>query len=351
MKIIKRKDNEKLFSSFWRDYQENNVTGPYYSPDTIEYHVVTEKEFLVSDESFVFVNEEVCPKCLGVCFFPVYSKEGVVYSNSLAPLASTSKYLDSCFEYIDTLVDEHQISKIELHIDVCYSQYGEWKYNYLRDYGYIDCTINDSVFMLDSSAEDLFYKLNKSSRRLVRKALASNDCELKVYDKDSITADVFNNYKNYHFICAGEQTRTDESFDYMLTLIQNSKAALLELNYLGRSVGYLLVFLSHPYVSLSSIANLPQYEREVPIYRLLYWKAIEYFSSDYDVLLYGYPAGNSLIEGFKSYMDEKQLKIAKYKSYMGGMTVPHFRGVRYFDKSLMLQDVSIFKEIMESSYE
>ena len=347
MKFFKKKDNEILFFDFWNSYRDNNVTGKSYNLDLIDYYLITEQELLISDESFVFVNEETPPKCLGICFLPIYKNDKLIYCNSVAPLASKKKYLDSCFSYIDTLISEYKIAKIELHIDINYSQSGEWKYNYLRDYNYIDTTINDSIFLLDSNNDDLFYRLNRSSRKLIKKTLKIEGCEINVYDKDNITVEIFDQYKQCHYICAGRKTRSDASFDYALELIKKNQGVLLEISLDGKGIGYLVVFLlDKKYVALSSIANIPEYENRISIYRVLYWKAIELFSNEYEILFYGYPAGRSSVEGFHSYMDMKQLEIARYKKFMGGITVPHFRGIRYMDKKLMLEEVEIFKEMI-----
>lgn len=349
MKFIKRQDNEKLFFELWAQYQENNISGISYDIDIVEYYLITEKKNLINDESFVFVNEDDNPpNCIGVCFFPIYKNKDIIYTNSFAPLASSKKYLDSCFDYIDDLITKYSIDKVELSIDINYSQYGKWKYNYLRDYGYIDCTTNDNIFLLDDEIDKLFFRLNSSSRRLIKKFSNLNEYKINVYDRKNIKVDIFNEYKKCHYICAGKQTRVDESFNYMLELINKNKAVLLELAFENKGIGYMIVFLSSKkYVSLSSIANLPEYERSVPIYRLLYWKAIELFFDKYNLLPYGYPAGNCPVEGFKSYMDIKQVRIAKFKKHMGGITIPHFKGVKYTNKELMLEDIEEFKAALK----
>lgn len=348
MKFIAKQDDEKLFFEFWQQYQKKNISGASYDVDIMGYYLITEDEYLIRDESFVFVNEEVPPKCIGICFFPIYKKDGVTFVNSSAPLASSKKYLNSCFQYIDTLISKYVLDKVELSIDVNYSQSGEFKYNYLRDYGYIDCTTNDSIFILNDNKDKLFYKLNRSSRKLIKKFSRIDKYRINLYNEKNITTKIFNQYKECHYICAGKQTRSDESFNYMLELIKKSNAILLELCVENRGIGYLLVFLSeNKYVTLSSISNLPEFERDIPIYRLLYWKVIELFYDRYEIIFYGYPAGNSRVEGFKSYMNVKQVQIAKYKKYMGGVTVPHFKGIKYINKALILEDIEVFAENIE----
>jgi len=347
MKIISKKEDSSLFYNSWLEYQKNNITGLNYSLDVIKYYLITNKEILISDESFVVMGEAHDKTCLAICFLPIY-REKYSYSNAVAPIASKHKYLDACFKHIDKISKKHSLLTVEFSIDTCYSQYGEWRYNYLRDYGYVDCTANNSVFYLNNSPDMLFKKFNTSSRNIIRKTLKNNAIQLKSYDFKTISLEVFDQYKKYHTICSGRQTRSDESFLYMYQLIESSKAVLLELNYEGKPIGYLIVFLFYPYASLASISNLPEYEREFPIYRMLYWAAIKY-CSDYKIMIYGYPAGSSLADGFKSYMDLKQLEIAKYKAHMGGVRVSDYKGIKYFDDDIAIQEVNYFKDsVLES---
>lgn len=244
MRFLRRHDDEILFFRFWQQYQNNNISGISYDTNITEYYLITEKEHLISDESFVFVNEEIPPKCIGICFLPIYKNDGIVYVNSFAPLASSKRYLNNCFEHIETLISKYALDKIELSIDISYSQYGQWQYNYLRDYNYIDCTINDNIFLLNDEKEKLFYKLNRSSRKLIKKFSNLDKYKLNVYDAENITIEIFNQYKKCHYICAGKQTRTDASFNYMLNLIKQSCAVLIELTLENNGIGYMIVFLS-----------------------------------------------------------------------------------------------------------
>ena len=59
---------------------------------------------------------------------------------------------------------------------------------------------------------------------------------------------------------------------------------------------------------------------------------------------YSQPAGYNLVDGFLDYLDEKQINIAHFKRGMGTKMVPLFRGVKYFDKNLLLKDIDSFRE-------
>ncbi len=351
MKIISKTEDSSLFFQAWNSYQNREITGIEHSLDIIKYHLITNAKSLVYDESFVIMGEAHDSTCLGICFLPIYLDSGAYHSIAVSPLASRKKYLKICFDHVDKIANKFQLEKIEFSIDASYSQYGKWRYNFLRDYGYIDCTTNNYIFNLNDKPEVLFQKFNVSSRNILRKTLKNNNCNMSVYDGVNITKEVFLNYKKYHAICSGEQTRSDSSFSFMLDLIQANKAILLELNYKEGPVGYLIVFLFYPYAALSSIANLPEYERDLPIYRMLYWKAIEY-CANYKIMVYGFPAGNCLIDGFKSYMDKEQLAISKYKEYMGGICTADFKGVKYYNFGLMKEEFGTFLEkISERFYD
>ena len=343
MKIVSKKENLELFTASWTAYTKNNLVGPYALKGMMEYYLITNKEMLVSDESFVILAESYDKTCVAICFFPIYQQEQMKYCHAVAPLAAKEKYLKICFEFIESIANAEFLDKIEFYVDTCYSQYGQWRYNYLRSYGYIDCTTTNYIFYLQDKPANLFQKFNMSSRNILRKFTKEGLCETYIYDHMSITRNIFDNYKYQHTICAGQQVRSDSSFNCMFNLICQKQAILLELNYKGKAIGYLLVTLSYPFATLSSIANLPDYEQEVPIYRILYWKAIEY-CADYTVMVYGFPAGTKSVDGFKSYMSSEQLHIARYKQYMGAVAVPHFQGVRYFNDSLLEKEVKTFLE-------
>jgi len=337
MKFLTKNSDESLFKKYWLSYQDNNITGLDYSIDMIEYYMTAKKLNLFSDESFVLLGGPQDNICLAICSLPIYKIDSILCSEGVAPLAFEKSNLLMCFDYIDTIAKQHELSKIEFFIDFCYAVHGEWKYNYLRDYGFIDCTTNNYVFHINNNADNMFQKFNNSSRNILRKTLRNNSCKTIIYDDTNINLEVFNKYKELHIICAGRQTRDDDTFLVMFKLIEKRSAILLEFNYEQKAVGYLVVFLSHPYAYMWSTSNLPEYEHKLPIYRMLVWKTIEY-CLEYKLINFGFPAGESLVDGFNSYMNEKQIEISKYKSFMGAIRVPNFRGVKYYDEDLFNHD-------------
>ena len=346
MKIVAKKDNSLLFKELWNTFIKNNEVASQCEIQRIEYYLITNKEYLVSDESFVLTDKS--KNCLAICFLPIYSKPEFNYMNGFAPIATKKKYLVKSFEYIEDVARSNNVAKIELSINICFSQYGLWRHNYLRDYGYLDTSSNSHIFYLDKDPEDLFLQFNASTRKIISKFERENSHQIVVYDDKNITKSVFQNYKKYHKICAGRQTRNDDSFDSMLELIRSKKSILIELTYLNKVVGYLLLFLQYPFADMASMANLPEYEESVPIYRLLLWQAIQ-FCSNYKILIGGFPAGYSLVDGFKSYMDDKQLKISQYKAFVGFNSIQVFKGVKYLNEQVMIDEISIFqKKIMKS---
>mgnify|MGYP006410254977 FL=1 len=348
MEIIRKKDNSLLFKELWNTFIKNNEVASNCEIQKIEYYLITNKEHIVSDESFVLTDKS--KECLAICFLPIYSKPEFNYIDGLAPISTKNKHLVKSFEYIEDVARSNNVAKIELSIDICFSQYGLWRHNYLRNYGYLDVSSNSHIFYLDKTPDDLFLQFNASTRKIIRKFERENNHKIVVYNNKNITKSVFLNYKKYHKICAGYQTRSDDSFDSMLELIRTKKSVLIELTYQNKVVGYLLLFLQYPFADMVSMANLPEYEESVPIYRLLLWQAIQ-FCSNYKLLIGGFPAGHSLVDGFKSYIDEKQLKISQYKTFVGFNSIQVFKGVKYFNEQVMIDEISIFKEKIKKSIE
>ena len=348
MEIIRKKDNSLLFKELWNTFIKNNEVASNCEIQKIEYYLITNKEHIVSDESFVLTDKS--KKCLAICFLPIYSKPEFNYIDGLAPISTKNKHLVKSFEYIEDVARSNNVAKIELSIDICFSQYGLWRHNYLRNYGYLDVSSNSHIFYLDKTPDDLFLQFNASTRKIIRKFERENNHKIVVYNNKNITKSVFLNYKKYHKICAGYQTRSDDSFDSMLELIRTKKSVLIELTYQNKVVGYLLLFLQYPFADMVSMANLPEYEESVPIYRLLLWQAIQ-FCSNYKLLIGGFPAGHSLVDGFKSYIDEKQLKISQYKTFVGFNSIQVFKGVKYFNEQVMIDEISVFKEKIKKSIE
>ena len=348
MEIIRKKDNSLLFKELWNTFIKNNEVASQCEIQKIEYYLITNKEHIVSDESFVLTDKS--KKCLAICFLPIYSKPEFNYIDGLAPISTKNKHLVKSFEYIEDVARSNNVAKIELSIDICFSQYGLWRHNYLRNYGYLDVSSNSHIFYLDKTPDDLFLQFNASTRKIIRKFERENNHKIVVYNNKNITKSVFLNYKKYHKICAGYQTRSDDSFDSMLELIRTKKSVLIELTYQNKVVGYLLLFLQYPFADMVSMANLPEYEESVPIYRLLLWQAIQ-FCSNYKLLIGGFPAGHSLVDGFKSYIDEKQLKISQYKTFVGFNSIQVFKGVKYFNEQVMIDEISVFKEKIKKSIE
>ena len=346
MEIIRKKDNIVLFKELWNTFIKNNEAASHCEIQRNEYYLITNVEHLVSDESFVLTDKS--KNCLAICFLPIYSKPEFNYIDGFAPIAIKNKYLLKSFEYIEDVARSNDVAKIELSIDICFSQYGPWRHNYLRNYGYLDVSSNSHIFYLDKDPEDLFLQFNASTRKIIRKFERENNHQIVVYDDQNITKSVFLNYKKYHKICAGRQTRSDDSFDSMFELIRNKKSVLIELTYMNKIVGYLLVFLQYPFADMASMANLPEYEGSVPIYRLLLWQAIQ-FCSNYKLLIGGFPAGDSLVDGFKSYMDEKQIKISQYKAFVGFDCIQDFKGVKYLNEELMIEEMFVFQEKIKKS--
>lgn len=88
-------------------------------------------------------------------------------------------------------------------------------------------------------------------------------------------------------------------------------------------------------------------EQKIPIYHAVLWRASEYFSSlGFKIMEYSEPCGYNKINGFMDYTDEKQINIGFFKRGMSTKMTTYYKGIKYFDKNLLLEDIEKFKQIV-----
>ena len=84
MEIITKKDNHLLFKELWCTFIKDNDVASHCDIEKIEYYLITNAEYLVSDESFVLTEDR--RNCLAICFLPIYSKLEYNYLSGIAPI-------------------------------------------------------------------------------------------------------------------------------------------------------------------------------------------------------------------------------------------------------------------------
>jgi len=64
----------------------------------------------------------------------------------------------------------------------------------------------------------------------------------------------------------------------------------------------------------------------------------------FEFLEYSQPCGYSKVQGFDDFLDDKQINISHFKRGMGASVKTIYRGIKYYDKKLLIKDIENFKE-------
>jgi hypothetical protein len=175
--------------------------------------------------------------------------------------------------------------------------------------------------------------------------MKSEDFEIIIIDQNSADYELHELYRAMHAKCAGGVTRVKETFDKQFEMLENDFASLIGLKYKDKFIGFNYFFHFQKTVIYASGADDPEYENsKIPIYHVILWNAIKYYKQrEFDFIEFSQPCGYNKINGFNDYLDEKQINISHFKRGMGTKMIPAFRGVKYLDEELFLDDVEILK--------
>jgi len=140
-------------------------------------------------------------------------------------------------------------------------------------------------------------------------------------------------------------------FTFFFSLFSVDKNTLKELKYKDKFIGMQYFFHYQKTVVYASGADDPEYTKKgFNIYHPILWSAQKYFKEQgYEYLDYSQPCGYSKIQGLDDYYDDKQLNISYFKRGMGSEMKTLYRGIKYFDKELFLEDIENFKERVKNA--
>lgn len=346
MNIIYKKINKENFITRWKEYNNSNLSSYKYLYVYLEYMNFYTPN-MISDESFVVIENN---KCVGICFLPI-EKENKITSITLAggftiaPLFLNERIEKIIFKEIDFIVDKFTIDKIQFSLDPLIVEYQN-KYNWLLKYEYIDSSASNCILDLNHNISKLWKELRKSYKSLINGIINSDEYEIVIISKKNKNCDIHEEYRLLHKKAAGKETRPKVTFDKQYELLENGNATIIGLKFNDKFIG-LNYFLHHQKtVVYYSGADDPEYTKmNIPIYHSILWKATNHFKElGFEFIEYSQPSSYSKVEGFNSYSDDKQINIAHFKRGMGTKMVPLFRGIKYCNKELLIQDIKEFEK-------
>ncbi len=356
--IILRNGEAKYEEEWERFIRGNDNVGVFYSLTVLNEHLEVCREQAAKNLSFIIVHEDkpaaIVPLLLkeenGFRFFSTRWGFGSLYG----PVVGSSlgeklrrQIRDSAFEEIDRLARECQVAKVMVSIHPFERFFEKEYFNYLHKYGFLDASIETQIIDLTEKIETL-----KAGRRKHCKALVNNGLKLYTFfamDKDCADYEIHEAYRLMHAKASGRATRSKRSFDLQYESITKGEATLIGAQFRGETVQ--IAFFDHlnGYVFYSSSADDPDFNAcDVPISHSLLWYAIEHFKNkgfkyfELGAQLFG--------NQFFSCPSPKEIDISFFKRGFGGMTVPLFRGIKYYHADYMKADMEEhFERLLQAS--
>jgi hypothetical protein len=345
MKIIYRKDNEKLFLQNWQSFLNKEACSFRYLPLFLDYMLLYTQN-LVEDKSFVAVKDG---QCIAIAFLPIEQPSDGNKTISLAngytisPLATTEKIEKKIYAHIDELARNLEIKKIKFYLDPLIIEYKN-KFNNLTKYNFINTTTADGLLKLDKKEDALWSNVRKGHKSDINKILRNPEYEVISIDHQNHDYQIHEQYRELHHKAAGRITRKKETFDKMFDMMKNDNASLFGLKYKDKFIGFNYFIHHNNTVIYASGCDDPDFAG-IAIYHPILWKAILYYKQrNFDFMQFSQPCGHNYISGFDDYLDKKQMNISKFKRGFGITMTPFFRGIKYYDKNLFLEDIENFKQ-------
>lgn len=343
------RDHPKFQVMWERFLNQNDHASVFYTLHWMDYQRYYSEDKFVTDLSFIFLSVEDEP--LAIC--PLYlenyngllkfSYRGGFFGGLRTPLISCTvqrkhrkRIEKELFLMIDELAEKHNIQKCNFLIDPLCAIYEDEYYNYLTQYGYLDASLATQIIDLTRPRDDMWAELRKSYKALINKA--EKTFEVLVMDYRDPVFDIHENYRTLHYKAAGRVTRPIETFNLQFEMLRNDQAVLLGIKHQNQFVTFSYFIHLNKTAYYASEADDPDIEIPVTCGPLMQWKAIEYYKAlNFDYMELGNQQFGPQVFDHPS---EKDLMISLFKRGFGGKTYPLFRGVRYYNKDLLKQELA-----------
>ncbi len=236
-------------------------------------------------------------------------------------------------ETLASLAQEEDVEYVSVRVPSVAKSYlnnGIPMANPLLRYGYIDLAYLTQVIDLGKSVKELWADVRKGHKSDVKRA--GEACRVNVWDRENITSDKFGEYQLLHQKDAGGVTRSQRTFDLMLSWVRNGHAVLVEAEYGGHAAGFSLIILFGTGSYYGSSCKDPDHP-DIATSHLIQWSAIQWLKEQ------GYEWYDTGPQQFSSQWFEeaspKDISIAGFKRGFGGRTLPLMTAEFFYSRSLL----------------
>jgi lipid II:glycine glycyltransferase (peptidoglycan interpeptide bridge formation enzyme) len=193
-------------------------------------------------------------------------------------------------------------------------------------FGFLDASLNTQILDLSKDLDRILGEMRKGHRYDIRRA--EKVFEIKIFDKNNITKEIFDQYRILHHKAAGRITRPLITFEMMHKWILNGNAILCGASYGGDYVNFALINIYKNGAYYSSASDDPDIETSAPASHIMQWKIIDWLKQN------GFQTYELGLQQFGAQIfdipSKKDITISFFKRGFEGYTVPLFRGEKYY---------------------
>lgn len=249
------------------------------------------------------------------------------YISNKIPYKNQEKRIKEIFNYIESLAEKYKVDRICMALDPLgnpESSHRMFNYNYLIKYGYIDYSGLTQMIDLQKSTVQLYSDIRKGHKSNIKQG---ERFDIRIYDKDSITQNEINIYRQVYEYDAGKVTRNSEMTHHYYQFIKQGKGVLGIAYNNGLPIGVIIATFYKDTAYYSSYAEKTDCTDGIPPGHILQWSLMLYLKEKgirfYETGEQEYGKTNH------SDFDEKAVNISLFKRGFGGYTVPHFKGIKF----------------------
>lgn len=339
-----------LYEDWDRFCLESDEAWFWHTTDWLEYTLHLRPELKSQSQSFLIMNNNIplaiCPLILNTVSDgeKVYNTFSFDRSHGLVPalkngLATRQRetVLKLIFGHIDELAAQHDVKICLLKFSpIVPAFYRQTQYNYLMKFGFLNTSLNTQVLALVDDSNQSYKKMRKGHKYDIHRG--EETFEVNVYDKNSITKEIFDQYRLLHHKTAGRVTRPLITFEMMYRWILEGKAILGGASYKGKYVAFDLINIYKDGAYYSSASDDPDAETDVPTSHVLQWQVINWLKENgfriYEIGLQQFGAQPY------DFPSEKDKSISFFKRGFGGLTAPVFSGEKFYSKEFLTKILS-----------
>lgn len=311
-----------------------------YLPNFLNYQILYSNSKVINCSFLVKEKDRI----VGV--FPLFIEESSVKTFSIAggylrgPLIDNlldakakKNVLKLMFSELNRISYEYNVEKALIMLDPLSTDYN---FNYLVEYDFYDSSINTNIINLSKDLRVLWQNLRKSYQSIINKG--KRTYTIKVLDFQTPDFSKHEQYRILHHKCAGRITRSLETFELQYRMLKDDNAILIYLESGGKFLASSYFFHHNGTAYYASSSDDPDHIFPVPFEHIIIWSAIEYYKNrNYKKLELGWQFFSSSIFDI---VTNKELNIAFFKRGFGGNNRTLYRGIKYFNKHLMIKELS-----------